>query len=41
MDEKLIDILWEVKEGKIHPTKAYKKITELIKNTKIKRSNDD
>lgn len=30
MDEKLIDILWEVKEGKKHPNRAYKELCALL-----------
>ena len=30
MEEKLIDILWEVKEGKKHPNRAYKELCTLF-----------
>lgn len=35
MDERLIDLLWEVKEGYTHPTKAYKEILKLIKENYV------
>ena len=37
MDEKLIDILWEVKEGKKHPNKAFKEILKLSNEDAEKR----
>ena len=30
MEEKLIDLLWEVKEGKKHPNRAYKELCVLF-----------
>lgn len=33
MEEKLIDILWEVKEGKKHPNRAYKELCTLFSVT--------
>jgi hypothetical protein len=30
MDEKLIDLMWEVKEGKKHPNRAYKELCVLF-----------
>ena len=30
MEEKLIDILWDVKEGKKHPNRAYKELCVLF-----------
>ena len=30
MDEKLIDLMWEVKEGKKHPNRAYKELCILF-----------
>ena len=32
-DEKLIDILWKVKEGKKHPNRAYKEIKEILEQS--------
>lgn len=34
MEEKLIDILWEVKEGKKHPNRAYKELCTLFSVSK-------
>ena len=31
MEEKLIDLMWEVKEGKKHPNRAYKELCVLFK----------
>jgi len=30
MEEKLMDILWEVKESKKHPNRAYKELCVLL-----------
>tara|TARA_R110000851_G_scaffold315600_1_gene478223 strand:+ start:2647 stop:2910 length:264 start_codon:yes stop_codon:yes gene_type:complete len=30
MEEKLIDLMWEVKEGKKHPNRAYKELCVLF-----------
>lgn len=30
MEEKLIDMLWEIKEGKKHPNRAYKELCVLF-----------
>ncbi len=33
-DEKLMDLLWNVKEGKTHPNRAWKSILQVFKSTK-------
>jgi len=30
MEEKVIDLIWDVKEGKIHPNTAYKELCVLF-----------
>ena len=35
-EEKLIDVLWDIKEGKVHPNKAYVHIM-----SSFKKNNDD
>jgi hypothetical protein len=37
MDEKIIDTLWQVKEGKKHPTTAYKEILQLISDNYVSK----
>ncbi len=32
-DEKLIDLLWQVKEGKVHPNRAWKALLKAQENT--------
>jgi hypothetical protein len=34
--EEILDLLWEVKEGKTHPTKAYKILSSQKENKVIK-----
>jgi hypothetical protein len=38
MEEKLIDILWEVKANKKHPNKAYKELCALFNMEQKKTS---
>ena len=38
MEEKLIDLMWEVKEGKKHPNRAYKELCVLF-NVGISEAN--
>ena len=33
MEEKLINLMWDVKEGKKHPNRAFKEICKLFGNT--------
>ena len=35
MEEKLIDILWLVKEGKLHPNRGYKQILSLLGENEV------
>jgi hypothetical protein len=34
MEEKLIDLMWEVKEGRKHPNRAYKELCVLFSVSK-------
>ena len=37
-DEKLMDLLWEVKEGSIHPNRAWKRILPLIQPDQLREA---